>query len=125
LLSRGFGRPALTEIAGGSIARVGANTLGLTTLDLPRGDFAEVFWDRCRNHDEVASSLFHEASHLRSRMGDEMHTFSFPGYGGVGLRVLRERGSAQKFPSYDDLLFYGRAVKRAVARQRDRVPATP
>lgn len=125
MLNPGVGQRTLTEIAGASLAPLTPKALGLTSLGLPKGDISEVYWDRCLNNDEVVSSLFHEASHLRSKMGDDMHTFRFPGYGGVGLRVLTQAGSTNKYPSYDDLLFYARAVKRAESLQRDRVPRTP
>jgi hypothetical protein len=39
--------------------------------------------------------------------------------------VLRAKGGADKYPSFDDLLFYARAVKKPEIRQRDRVPRTP
>jgi hypothetical protein len=124
LFNRGFKQPQLSILAGGTLADTPTTALGVTQLGLPRGGFAEVFWDRCVNHDEITSSLFHEACHLRSGMGKEMHEWK-SGFGGRGISVLKEKGSSNKLPSYDDLQFYTDAVKKPVSIQRNRAPTTP
>ena len=97
----------------------GADVLGQTFLGAAGGDVAEVYWDRCFSSREMAASIFHEAAHLKSGLGQSMHnqTVGAP-HGGPGLRVLRANGASFSSPSYDDLDFYAAAIARPILLRR-------
>jgi hypothetical protein len=92
-----------------------ATTLGFTVTNIAGGGVAEVYWDLCQNNDELASSIFHEAAHLKSNLGDAMHLQKVGApHGGPGLRVLSAKGASFASPSQDDLDFYASVIKKPV-----------
>jgi hypothetical protein len=96
--------------------------LGATFLGSPQGGVAEVYVGRCRNDNELASSIFHEAAHLKSGMDESMHMAAVgPAHGGMALHVLTATGSNFSSPSGDDLDFYAKAIHRQI-KIRVRVP---
>jgi len=109
-------RYGLTARVGGSTAEAMTkdNVYGLTNLDHPIGGLAEVYWDRCRNTEDVASSILHESGHLKSGQSKKMHTAK-------GVRIFSETGTGKSL-SWGDIDSYKAAIKRPV-RLRTRVPA--
>jgi len=108
-------KASLTPLIGGNATRaVKKDTVrGLTTLGATGGGLAEVYWDRCYNLNSVASSIFHEAAHLKSGKDDAMHNTP-------GVSILSERGGFD-FPTWEDLDFFSAAIKRPITLRR-RVP---
>lgn len=110
-------RHSLVRKIGGDVsdADQSPTVLGTTALGATGGGLAEVYWDRCVNHYEVAGAIFHEAAHLKSDMGKEMHDWKSPAQsGGMALRILSAKGGTYQYPSWGDLTFYEAAVKRAI-----------
>lgn len=98
-----------------------ANVNGKTFLGAAGGDLAEAYWGQCVNNEEAATTIFHEAAHLKSGKGNDMHTAKVGApHGGPGLRVLRASSFSQ-VPSQDDLDFYTAAIARPIT-QWTRVP---
>jgi hypothetical protein len=114
-----------THSFGPKIGGSGPNSpdvLGRTFLGASGGGLAEVYWDTCFSSKEMAAAIFHEAAHLKSGKGQEMHdqTVGRP-HGGPGLRVLRANGASFASPSGDDLDFYSVAITKTIAL-RTRIP---
>jgi hypothetical protein len=106
---------SVTAKLGANMQAIPGNALGDTLLGAPGGGCAEVFWDRCFGDAEAARAIFHEAAHLKSGMANAMHVAVVGApHGGPGLRVLSAPGGSFKFPSYDDLEFYQRAIPRRI-----------
>jgi hypothetical protein len=107
----------------GLLARIGGSTeramksdrvFGTTALGHPMGGMAEVYWERCKNTEDVASSILHEAAHLKSGLDDKMHQAK-------DVRIFSEAGTGRSL-SWGDIDFYKAAIQRPV-RLRTRVPA--
>ncbi|GAC1420593.1 MAG: hypothetical protein NVSMB6_22300 [Burkholderiaceae bacterium] len=108
-------RQSLLPIVGGARPAPGSESLGTTALGASGGGMAEVYWKRCVNISEVCTSLFHEAAHLKSGKGGEMHD-------APGVRALAKKGSTAIHPSWSDLEFFTAAIKRPV-QVRTKVPS--
>lgn len=106
---------------GGSAATEN-NVAGRTFLGARGGDLAEVYWGQCVSNGEAAAAIFHEAAHLKSGQGNDMHTATVGApHGGKGLRLLRA-SSFSDVPSEDDLDFYRAAIARRIIPLRTSVP---
>ena len=100
----------------GGTAANQADVLGRTFLGAAGGGLAEVYWDLCRGNNELAAAIFHEAAHLKSGLGQQMHTATVGApHGGPGLRVLRANGASFFAPSGDDCDFYSIAIPNRIA----------
>ncbi|CAG9252168.1 hypothetical protein PUN4_180106 [Paraburkholderia unamae] len=97
-----------------SVVKADITALGYTATGMPGGGVSEVYWDRCLNSQEVASSIFHEAAHLKSENG-KMHDKP-------RMRVLSVKGATYDYPSWEDLEFYEAAIKRRITL-RTKVPS--
>jgi len=107
---------SLVKKLGGSTVRAknSSTVLGTTLLDVTGGGCAEVYWARCVNSHEAAGAIFHEAAHLKSGQDEPMHR-------APGVRVLSGKGGGYQYPSWGDLEFYEKAIKRKIT-VRDKVP---
>jgi hypothetical protein len=109
-------RYGLLKRVGGSTEQAMQDTtvFGTTALDHPMGGMAEVYWERCKNTEDAASSILHEAAHLKSGQSDKMHSAK-------DVRIFSKTGTGRSL-SWGDIDFYKAAIRRPV-KLRTRVPA--